>query len=465
MKHITLLLLLTILASGAVRVSGSTRSKEPRSYIYRLTLADKAQTPFRLSHPTRWLSHRAVERRQRQGLSVDSTDLPVSPRYVHALKAQRGIEVVGQSRWMNSVLVRSTDTTVLKGLARLPFVSKAECVWQTPDSTGQTARLVDVRTRLNKWDSVPGQHYGHGFEQIEMLNGRRLHNAGFRGKGMTIAVLDGGFQNATCIPALEGSRIDGCRDIITGSDEVTGPLYTDHGTKVLSALAACQPEVLVGTAPEARFWIIRCEDQESEQQVEEDYWVMAAELADSAGADIISSSLGYNEFDFAWQNHTLAQLDGSSTYISRAASMLAGKGIVLVNSAGNTGMGPWKKLCAPADAHEMLTVGAVNSDGTNAPFSAVGPTQDGRVKPDVTALGAPTALLSSRGTVVHDMGTSFSTPVVSGLVACLWQALPGKSAIDIINLVRKTASNAKTPNNIYGYGQPDFWKAYMVGKL
>ena len=192
---------------------------------------------------------------------------------------------------------------------------------------------------------------------------------------------------------------------------------------------------------------------------------MAAEFADSAGVDIINSSLGYNDFDAPHKSLRLRDLDGQSTLISHTASLLARKGIVLVNSAGNTGMGPWKKICVPADAHEMLTVGAVNPEGKNAPFSSVGPTQDGRVKPDVTAIGSPAVLISGRGTVVRDMGTSFSAPIVSGLVACLWQAYPKKSAIDIISLIRRTADNSKTPDNVFGYGMPNFWKAYMIGKL
>ena len=229
-------------------------------------------------------------------------------------------------------------------------------------------------------------------------------------------------------------------------------------------MAANSPKVLVGTAPEARYWLLRCEDQTTEQPVEEDYWAMAAEFADSAGVDVINSSLGYNDYDEPHRKLLLNDLDGQSTLISRTASMLAGKGIILVNSAGNTGMGPWKKICVPADAREILTVGALNIHGTNAPFSSVGPSQDGRVKPDVMAIGSPAVLISGRGSVVRDMGTSFSTPIVCGLVACLWQAFPNKRATDIIDLVRKASDNYLTPNNIYGYGKPDFWRAYLIGK-
>ena len=304
-------------------------------------------------------------------------------------------------------------------------------------------------------------------------NGHRLHAIGLRGRGMTIAVLDGGFQNVDQIPAFYNVKIDGIRDCVWHNPKLPHPevadhqLYyeTDHGTRVLSALAANLPEVLIGTAPEAHYWLMRCEDQQSEQPVEQDYWAMAAELADSAGVDIINSSLGYNDFDEPHESLRLRDLDGNSTLISRTASMLARKGIVLVNSAGNMGMGPWKKICVPADAHQILTVGAVNEQGKNAPFSGVGPSQDGRVKPDVMALGAPAALISGRGSIVRDMGTSFSAPVVCGLVACLWQSCPHLSANDIISLVRKSSDNYATPDNVYGFGIPNFWRAYMIGKL
>ncbi len=191
---------------------------------------------------------------------------------------------------------------------------------------------------------------------------------------------------------------------------------------------------------------------------------MAAEFADSLGADIITSSLGYNEYDHSSCYHQ-RDLDGKTALISHTASMLASKGIILVNSAGNSGMGPWKKISFPADANDILTVGAVNMEKKNAPFSGVGPTQDGRMKPDVMALGSPASLISGRGSVIRDMGTSFSTPLVAGLVACLWQALPEKTALEIINLVRQTSSNYSEPDNIYGYGIPNFWRAYMIGKV
>ena len=458
-----------------IQAYAATKTKYPggRQFIYRLTLTDKGNSPYRLDRPTRWLSQKSVERRQRQGLKLDSTDLPVSPHYLRVIQSQKGIEVIGKSRWNNTILIHTDDTLAIPPLHEFPFVGKTELVWLSPDSIEKKPHYDNCRDSFNPWDSVKQERYGGGKDQIESLGGEQLHAIGKRGKGMTIAVLDGGFMNVNRIPALARVKVDGIRDFVWHSPETSllengdEQIYyeTDHGTRVLSAMAANCPDVLTGTAPDAHYWLLRCEDQLTEQPVEEDYWIMAAELADSAGVDIINSSLGYHYFDPPHHSLEYNDLDGDATLISHTASMLAHKGIILVNSAGNTGMGPWKKICIPADAHEILAVGAINPEGENAPFSSVGPSQDGRVKPDIMAIGSPVTLISGRGTIVRDMGTSFSTPVACGLVACLWQALPHMSAIDIISLIRKTANNYLTPNNIYGYGKPDFWRAYMIGKL
>jgi subtilisin family serine protease len=231
-------------------------------------------------------------------------------------------------------------------------------------------------------------------------------------------------------------------------------------------MALNEPFYYVGSAPKSAYWLLRSEDQQTEQEVEEDYWVMAAEFADSVGCDLINSSLGYNEYDHASMSHPLWHLNGHTAFISEAASLLADKGIILINSAGNSGMGPWKKITVPADAENILTVGAVTPDAPYriAPFSSIGPSQDGRVKPDVVAVGAPAFLVNGRGNIMQDMGTSFAAPIVCGLAACLWEALPEKTAKEIIELIRLSSNNYEHPDNIYGYGIPKFWRAYMLGK-
>ena len=463
---ISALLAATALLAHAVSPQGGTRRtkyKDGPAYIYRVQLTDKQGTPGSLDHPTRFLSRRSVERRKRQGLPLDSTDLPVSSRYVRLI-ASRQVSVVGQSRWQNTVLVRVKDTAVVSRISQLPCVKGTKLVWVAPDSITMPVR-PKYQEHFEQHDSVSGQPYGTAYGQISSLAGHRLHDIGLRGEGMMIAVLDGGFKNADRIPAIQKIDIRGWRDFVS-PDAPNLFSDTDHGTKVLSAMAVNQPYYYVGTAPRAAYWLLRSEDQQTEQEVEEDYWTMAAEFADSVGCDVINSSLGYNEYDRRETSYRLWQLDGMTAFVSRSAAMLAAKGMVLVNSAGNSGMGPWKKIGVPADASDILTVGAVLPAAPHriAPFSSVGPSQDGRVKPDVVAVGAPTRLVSARGTITDGMGTSFSAPVVCGLVACLWQGMPRKTACDIIELVRSCADNASHPDNVYGYGMPNFWRAYMMGK-
>ena len=463
------LCILIVILAGLSASAAKIKYPGRKVYVYRYTLTDKAPTAYSLEKPHRFLSRKSVERRHRQGLAVDSTDLPVCRLYIQSLRS-KGVEILGTSRWMNSVVVRSSDSTLLESLKALPFVSQSRRVFTSPDSIEKPDDIRwNVHEDFNRWDSVRNDPYGMGRQQIEMLGGIRLHEAGFKGKGITIAVLDGGFQNYDRIPAFFSTHILGTRDFLASDREsgnargskASGSLYTiDHGTKVFSALAAYAPDVIIGTAPDAAYWLLRCEDSLTEQPIEEDYWVMAAEMADSVGADIINSSLGYYAYDHSHDNYALQDLDGQTAFISKAASMLARKGIILCNSAGNSGMGQWKKISVPADALDILTVGAVDKNRRLASFSSIGPSQDGRVKPDIVAQGAPTALLSGRGTLVHDMGTSFSTPVVCGLVACLWQALPHTSALEIIEIVRQSADQYANPTNIFGYGVPDFWKAY-----
>ncbi|MBR6320798.1 MAG: S8 family serine peptidase [Prevotella sp.] len=457
--------LMILLLTSVTMTAAKVKYPGERCYIFRYTLRDKAATTYSLERPQRFLSRRSLERRQRQGLAVDSTDLPVCRRYVHQFETD-DTRILGTSRWQNTVVVASADSGLLARLGRLPIVSKSRCVFIAPDSIDKPEELrLNVHESFNKWDSVKNDPLGMARPQIEMLCGDSLHEAGLRGQGMTIAVLDGGFQNYDRIPALRRTRIEGVHDFvlpINDSETARRKVFNriDHGTKVLSALAAQAPEVTMGTAPEAAYWLLRCEDPLTEQPVEEDYWTMAAEWADSVGADVINSSLGYYKYDNSTDSYRLQDLDGRTAFVSRTASMLAQKGIVLCNSAGNSGMGQWKKIGVPADATDILTVGAVNKERNIATFSSIGPSQDQRVKPDVVALGAGTTLLSGRGTLVHDMGTSFSTPVVCGLVACLWQGLRQKTALEIIDLVRRSADQYAEPTNIYGYGLPNFWKAY-----
>ncbi len=430
--------------------------------MYRLYLKDKDldHTPFSVKRPSEFLSQRSIDRRKRQGIPVDLTDLPVAPAYEKQV-AEAGIEIVGKSKWNNTLLIRIHKDKELRKLEGLEFITKRKKVFQAPDSVSQRMRS-NVRNGLNEW-SQGDEFYGAADAQLKSLNGKKLHENGYRGKGMMIAVFDGGFMNADKIPALHKIKLAGVKDfVVPESKSVFGEM--EHGTMVLSTMAANAPDFYVGVAPEAQYLLIRCEDERTESLAEEDYWASAAEYADSCGVDVINSSLGYHGFDDSSMNHHYYEQDGNTALISRTASMCADKGIVCVNSAGNDGMGSWKKINFPADAKDILTVGSINEHGMNAAFSAVGPTVDGRIKPDVMAFGSPTCVITGRGSIINDNGTSFSSPLVAGMVACLWQALPGKTAKQIIKLVKLAGDNQQHPDNVFGYGVPDFWKAYQTGK-
>ena len=430
--------------------------------MYRLYLKDKdlVHTPFSVNRPSEFLSQRSIDRRKRQGIPVDLTDLPVAPAYEQQV-TEAGIEIVGKSKWNNTLLIRIHKDKELRKLEGLEFITKMKKVFEAPDSVSQRMRS-NVRKGLNEWSTGNGV-YGAADAQLKSLNGKKLHESGYSGKGMMIAVFDGGFMNVDKIPALHNIKLAGMKDfVVPESKNVFGEM--EHGTMVLSTMAANAPDFYVGVAPEAQYLLIRCEDERTESLAEEDYWASAAEYADSCGVDVINSSLGYHGFDDSKMDHHYYEQDGKTALISRTASMCADKGIVCVNSAGNDGMGSWKKINFPADATDILTVGSINEHGVNAAFSAVGPTADGRIKPDVMAFGSPTCVITGRGNIINDNGTSFSSPLIAGMVACLWQALPQKTAKQIMKLVRLAGNNQQHPDNVFGYGVPDFWKAYQTGK-
>ena len=425
---------------------------------YRVGLRDKAVTEYSLGRPEEFLSRKAIERRARQHLSIDSTDLPVCKQYVDELRRQ-GVRIVLTGKWENFVTVSCNDTAVAARIAALPFVRSVEPVWKAPKNA-----LRDTTERRDSLVNRPAIHpdsiYGTAFAQLAMSRGDKLHEAGFRGQGMTIAVIDAGYHNVDSIAAMRNIRILGTRDFVEpGSD-----IYSkgSHGMAVLSCMAMNAPEVMTGTAPEASYWLLRSEDERSEQPVEQDYWAVAVEFADSVGVDVLNTSLGYYVYDDASLNLRLRDLDGRHELMSRQASHIADKGMVLVCSAGNAGMEPWKKITTPGDAENVLTVGAIDKRGVLAPFSSIGNTQDGRVKPDVVAVGLGADVMRTDGNQGHANGTSFASPIMCGMVACLWQACPDLTAKELIELVRSVGDRASWPDNIYGYGVPDLWKAYEL---
>ena len=419
---------------------------------YRISLTDKAATTYSLSQPGRFLSEKAIARRQRQNLPVDSTDLPVCAKYIDAIR-KKGVHIVVTGKWDNFVTVSCNDSTLIHKIAKLPFVRFTEKVWH--GSMKMTSKRDTLINKPQKSDSL----YGPAFAQIEMSRANRLHEAGFKGQGMTIAVIDAGFHNADRIAAMQNIRVLGARDFVyPGSD-----IYAEssHGMSVLSCIAMNEPNIMVGTAPEASFWLLRSEDDYSEHLVEQDYWSAAIEFADSVGVDVVNTSLGYYTFDDPSKNYRYRDLDGHFALMSRQASKVADKGMILVCSAGNSGRGSWKKTTPPGDAENVLTVGAIDKKGVLAPFSSIGNTADGRVKPDVVAVGQDSDVMGTDGNLRRANGTSFSAPIMCGMVTCLWQARPNLTAKQIIELVRSSGDRVDFPDNIYGYGIPDLWKAYQ----
>ncbi|MEG2150155.1 MAG: S8 family serine peptidase [Bacteroidaceae bacterium] len=426
-----------------------------RTYKYRIHLTDKATTNYTLDRPEEYLSDKALQRRAKQHLKVDSTDLPVCRTYINAIKSC-GVEIVITGKWNNTVIVQCKDTAKIDQIALLPFVETTQKVWISPDSlmVYTEDRKTKIENKLVKTDNL----YGPAYRQIAIHHGDSLHRAGFRGEGMTIAVIDAGYYNADLMKVLKKMNLLGVRDFVNDQQDIYA--RSSHGMKVLSCMAANAERVMVGTAPQASYWLLRSEDEESEHLVEQDYWAAAIEFADSVGVDVVNTSLGYKTFDDKSKNYRYRDLDGKYSLMSRSAGMAADKGMVVVCSGGNEGNKTWKKITPPADAFNVLAVAAVDSSLVNASFSSVGNTADGRVKPDVSAIGKEATVLDIDGNVSKANGTSFASPIFCGLVACLWQARPELTAKELMELIKKSGDRADFPDNIFGYGVPDMWKAF-----
>ncbi len=419
---------------------------------YRVMLADKVATTFALERPEEFLSDKALERRQKQWLTVDSTDLPVCRAYIDSI-CSYGVHYVTSGKWDNFVTVSCNDSTRMEQIACLPFVRSVKKVWVQPHKPTRATKRHSLRNTL----ATSAHYYGTAEHQIALCNGIKLHEAGFKGQGITIAVIDAGYHNFDSITSMHNIQVLGVKDFADPGADIFAE--NDHGMKVLSCMGMNQPYAMVGTAPEASYWLLRSEDDYSEQPVEQDYWAAAVEYADSVGADMINTSLGYYKFDNPADDVAYDELDGHTHLMSRQASRIAGKGMVMVCGAGNAGNGPWKKITIPSDAEYILTVGAVDAKKEWAYFSGIGPTADGRVKPDVVAMGVQAAVMKENGTLGNAHGTSFASPILCGLVACLWQARPELTAFEVIELVRRAGNSYTKPTPQYGYGLPDMWKA------
>ena len=427
-----------------------------KNYKYRVNLKDKSGTEYSIDRPQAFLSERAIERRNRQQLPIEETDLPVSQQYLKELLGT-GAKLVTTSKWNNTVVLEVSDTTLMDKVKEMSFVTGVKKVWTQPDSIPprNKSRKKEVTNEVKE----AGHHYGKAFRQINIHGGDSLHAAGFTGKGMHVAVIDAGFYNADRIKFFKNMDLLGTRDFVNPNSDIYEE--NSHGMKVLSCMAANIKDVFVGTAPDASYWLLRSEDQDTEQPIEEDYWAAAIEFADSVGVDVINTSLGYYEFDKGYGGYRYRDLDGHTSLMSHSASMAADKGIVVVCSAGNSGNDAWKKVTPPGDAEHVLVVGALNCELKNAEFSSVGNTSDGRVKPDVMAIGKGSVVSGNDGSVSKANGTSFSSPIMCGVVTCFWQACPWLTAKEVVKAVQQAGDRVDFPDNIYGYGVPNLWKAYQ----
>lgn len=471
MKKVYLLLVSIVLSFTVIS------QVAPDKYLVKFT--DKNDSPYSINNPEAFLSQKALDRRNAHGIAIVENDLPVNPQYIESV-ANTGVTILNSSKWFNSVSIYTTDQGALDIINSFSFVESIEKGGNSniePDHTYEKqffanewisqipdAGLYKALTAGNSYD------YGAAANQIQMLNGDVLHDMGYDGEGMTIAVLDAGFLNVDDLTAFDSlwnnGQILGYKDFVEPINPNIFDSHT-HGCMVLSTMGANLPGQMVGTAPKADYWLLRSEEDYSNNHIEnliEEYnWVSAAEFADSVGADIINSSLGYTIFDDPSHDHTYEDMDGNTTPITIGADLAVSKGMIVVNSAGNAGTSPWFYIGAPADGDSVFSIGAVDGGGNFASFSSNGPTYDGRIKPNVVAQGSGSAIIDpGNGSVTFGSGTSFSSPITAGMVACLWQANPNKRNTEIMEAIESSGSLANEPNNQMGWGIPDYVLAHSI---
>ena len=425
---------------------------------YLVLFKDKVGTPFTIAQPQQFLSQRSINRRLKQNIAITTKDLPVNPNYLTQIK-QTGAKVWFSSRWLNAALVQA-DTAQLTAIKKLSFFKSVEF-----NKLLANARIAGGNDLKNKF-GTEAFDYGSSATQIQMLGVDVMHDKGFHGEGILIGILDAGFQNSNTNSAMAlifaENRVIATYDFVKKETSV----YEDdsHGNNVFSIMSSYLPTSLIGPAYKASYALIRTEDAATETRVEEANWLFGAEYADSLGVDVINSSLGYSEFDNPADNYVYANMDGKTTLVTRAADWAAGVGMVVVASAGNEGADSWKYITAPADADSILAVGAVNGFQARGSFSSFGPSADGRVKPDVAAMGVSTVLSSPSSNVVIGNGTSYSSPLIAALAAGFWQAYPYLTAMQVIDCIKKAGSVYSSPNTRVGYGIPTFARAAVIAE-
>jgi subtilisin family serine protease len=419
-------------------------------YKFWIQLKDKEGSLYSLDNPAEFLSQRAIDRRLRYQIPIGV--------YLDSLQ-HNDIKILYSSKWMNAVIVETNDSSMAEMLSSYSFVTGIELLYWTP----RIKSASDKFKELLSGEPLPSDY------QVEMLNGHKLHEQGYHGEDMIIAVIDAGFNNTDSLAGFyslwQNGQVLGFRNFVDPSANFFWSMNGSHGTHVSSIMGGYLPGEFKGAAMQASYWLIQTEDVLSEFRIEEANWLAGAELADSAGADVINSSLGYSDgFTVSTQNYIYSDMDGKTTLVTRAATLAASKGMLLVTSAGNSGNtgDPWQYIIAPSDGDSILGVGAVDAVRERASFSSRGPSSDGRVKPDVAAQGLATVLIRSNGLVGTGSGTSFSSPVMAGLATCLWQKHRDMSNYEIIKAIRRTASQYLSPDSLIGYGIPDLELADLL---
>ncbi|MDB5193604.1 MAG: family serine peptidase [Segetibacter sp.] len=435
-----------------------------------IQLRDKGNNTFSINNPSAYLSARAISRRTRFNIPIDSVDLPVTSRYIDSIRLSGNVTILSTSRWLNQVLIQTTDQNALNKIRSFSFVRSATGIgFRTIIDSTKRERFVEEIQQINapsqtSRTAVDHFSYGNSYNQVHIHEGEFLHNRGYRGENIQISVLDAGFLNYRSISAFDSLRLNaqvlGERDFVAFDNSVNED--DSHGMYCLSILSANWPGRMVGTAPKANYWLLRTENAASEYPIEEHNWVVGAEFADSTGSDMISSSLGYYDFDDPSFNHTYADFYKNATPVTRGATIAARKGIIVMNSAGNEGNSAWKYIGFPADADSVCAVGAVNSAGVIAGFSSYG--YPGKVKPNIVSVGVGTVIAGLNNQPSSGNGTSFSNPNVAGLIACLWQAFPAFNNMKILDAVYKSSDRYTGPNDRYGFGIPNFKTAYRLLK-
>ncbi len=451
-----------IFACLLLSITNELLAQFPGKYWVKFT--DKNGSPYTIGNPSAYLTARSIARRTAQGIAIDITDIPVDQTYINQINAT-GAQVFQRSKWMNAAIVIINNATQLSAINNLTCVSSSAPVGKYIKTKSSEELSVNaIEPSYKKQSQVTAYNYGPSFTQVNQIGADCMHNEGYRGQNMVIAVIDAGFENVNTNPVFDSlrneGRLLGTRDYVQGNTSVNEDYL--HGANCLSLIAGNTPGQLIGTAPKAGYWLIRSEDAATEKIIEENNWVVAAEFADSVGADITTTSLGYTTFDNPSQNHVYADLNGRTAVASIAATMAARKGIFVLNAAGNEGGGAWNYIGVPADADSICAVGAVNGSGVHANFSSVGPTSDGRIKPDLSSMGQGSYVCNANGLFSSGNGTSYATPILAGAVACLWQANPTKTNMQILQALRATASQATNPDNVYGWGIPSMCAAHNL---